>query len=235
MKSIQKIRIGLSIFTEGAAYLRKLARLPDGVRQNEADRNMVQWGQDSLDKLKIQVKIKGQLAPGPVVLIGNHVSYLEVPLLLSQGPVRFMAKSEIGNWPVIGRAIRDCGMMLVKRDSKGHRGDAKKIAVEHLKKEPIHLVLFPSGTTSIQETKPWRWGPFEIAATAGVPIQPIRFKFTPTRETAFIDDDAFIPHLWRLLDLDTIQAELEFHSPVMVKDVAKDCEYWHRWCQEFLI
>ena len=70
----------------------------------------------------------------------------------------------------------------------------------------------PSGTTSIDEKKTWRRGPFEIAKEFKLPIQTFRINYTPLRPAAFIDQDWFLTHLHQIRK-HKISASLFFDQP----------------------
>jgi 1-acyl-sn-glycerol-3-phosphate acyltransferase len=173
---------------------------------------MKEWGIWLCKLFKIELHIVGVPSQeNGVLFLGNHISYLDIPILMSVAPVAFVAKNEVSNWPVFGAACRRVGTVFVKRGQGGSRKNAANTIAQKIISEKQSVVIFPSGTTTLDEKKPWKRGPFYIAMEANVPVQPFRIRYTPAREVAYIDDDFFPTHLWRLLSVkEPIKAYLEF-------------------------
>jgi 1-acyl-sn-glycerol-3-phosphate acyltransferase len=191
------------------------------------------WSREVLSLLRLEVQLVGALAPlqTPALLVGNHLSYLDIPLLWSQVPVVLLGKAEIANWPVFGSAGRRAGMIFVQRDSDGSRKEATAAMTRCLQARGLGIGLFPAGTTSLYEERPWHSGAFKIAKAAGVPVQPFRITYDPLRPAAFIGRDSLVPHLYRLLNAGPIRATLEFGPPRMLDhpdSLALDLWKWSR-------
>ena len=76
-------------------------------------------------------------------IFANHVSYIDVLALLTVTPTRFLAKSEIRAWPIVGRAAAAIGCVFVQRESKDSRSQARTAVVTAEKFPPI--TIFPEG------------------------------------------------------------------------------------------
>lgn len=142
--------------------------------------------------------------------------------------VSFLAKSEIARWPVIGEGARAIGTTFVVRDDRSQRAGTRldiALAMERRKK----LVLFPSGTTCMSESKPWRKGAFEIAKAMDVPVQPFRISYAPLRVAAYIDKDFFPLHLYQLAKRGGVDAMIEFGEPTFVEDPIETCAAIRQW------
>lgn len=228
----------LRVFTLTGAYAKKIRQVSSGKGKNERDliiQLKKDWASASLKNLGVEIKASGApVSQDPILFVGNHLSYLDIPVVMSMAPVSFVAKEELSRWPVIGDACRSVGTVFVKRESV----ESRKVAVQKIgnacleKKQSI--CLFPSGTTTLSEEKPWRKGAFEIAKIHNLKIQPFRINYFPREVIAFIGDDAFIPHLWRLLKTSHLRAEIEFHEPVTVTNSEESCLKWQKWSQEIL-
>ncbi len=208
---------------------------PDGLMPpDEKQRVLCGWGKEMMRILNVRVSVTGSPSVQPMLFVGNHISYLDIPLLMSQTPVVFVAKKELANWPIFGRAIRSAGGVFVDRESAHSRkGVAETIAPAIQKGRQI--AVFASGTTTLDEQKPWRWGAFVIAKRYGIPIQPFRLNYRPRRAAAYIDDDFFPTHLWNLVGIESIEAELEFHAPVtQIADPQAEAMKWWAWAREKL-
>lgn len=195
--------------------------------------HLSQWGKRMLSLLNVQVEVVGEpVRDRSLLYLGNHISYIDIPLLMGYAPVVFVAKKQIGKWPIFGEACRTIGVVMVDRDSKSSREATTDSVAEAIQKGKQSVAIFPSGTTSIDEKKEWRWGAFRMAQKEAIPVQPFRISYSPLRTAAYIDDDSFMSHLWRLLRETRVKVKLEFHPPVTITDPQADCEKWYQWSRE---
>ncbi|MCX6119983.1 MAG: lysophospholipid acyltransferase family protein [Proteobacteria bacterium] len=225
------------IFTKTASHLRKIKKIEEEhgqLSQKGLHAHILAWAREILGVIDIDVSIKGQLPDEsrPVLFVGNHVSYIDIPLLMASVPVVFVSKAEVSKWLVIGPASKRAGTVFVKRESTSSRHRTVQAITDCLLERKQSLAIFPAGTTSINESKPWKPGALKIAARHKIPVQPFRLTYEPLRKVAFIDDDILPTHLWSLLAHgDRVKAVLEFGEPIFINDPVQDCEkIWH-WTQ----
>lgn len=110
---------------------------------------------------------------GGVLLVANHASYLDPPLLGSAAsrPVHFMAKAELFKLPFLSWALPRVNAFPVRRGAADRT--AIRTAIDYLQKGEV-VGIFPEGTrTSTGELLPPRRGPSLIALRAGVPVVPV--------------------------------------------------------------
>jgi 1-acyl-sn-glycerol-3-phosphate acyltransferase len=197
---------------------------------------MTRWGKLMVETLGIDLaRLGDRNLDEPALLVGNHVSYLDIPILMASLPVVFVAKKQIGSWPVFGTACRSVGTVFVERESGASRRSAGEAIGPYIVRERRSVAIFPSGTTTTDERKPWRWGAFLIAKRYGIPVRPFRLRYDPVRIAAFIDQDLFPVHLMRLLNSPRkLAASIEFHPPIQVTDPEAQCHRWWEWSREGL-
>jgi 1-acyl-sn-glycerol-3-phosphate acyltransferase len=227
--SAKKILKVLKVFSLTGKYLR--FTYADAVDFIELK---YQWGKEILNHFNVKILVQGKLstANGPLILVGNHISYLDIPILFYTCPnISFVSKKEIKSWPIIGSAAAKVSTIFVERENAKSRSMAKSIITNSLLEDNIKLVIFPSGTTSIAPTSQWKKGAFEIALKNKIKIQPFRIHYTPLRDAAYIDQDNFLTHMYKLFNLKRLEVNLEFHTPVEVNDLLTECEYWKNWCE----
>lgn len=190
------------------------------------------WAQKVLSRLGAEVTLQGRPTAGEAVLfVGNHISYLDIPLLMSvAGNISFVAKHELSRWPLFGEAAKKAETIFVKRESGLSRKNTRATIHKALR-EGKRIALFPSGTTCLREDKPWRRGAFEIACEENVWVQPFRISYTPLRTVAYIDNDFFPVHLVKLFRAGHLRADIEFHEPVKIVNPEQDALYWQSWTQ----
>ncbi len=181
-----------------------------------------------LRSVAVDVEIRGArpLLAGPVLLVANHVSWLDAQALGAVAGTRFVAKSEVRDWPVIGTMAARFGTLFIRR---GHRRDAHrtKNAIAKLLVTGERIVVFPEGTT----TDGTRVAPFysallQAAVDAAVPVQPVAIRYreadgAPSAAAAFIDDMSFADSLAQVLARPRLVAELTFGAPIWSADKSR--------------
>jgi 1-acyl-sn-glycerol-3-phosphate acyltransferase len=141
------------------------------------------------------VRCRGRLPGGPVVIVANHLSWVDPLALASLGPCVPIAKGEIASWPFVGEAVSQLGVAFVRRGDAHSGARALRVALRALE-GGISVIGFPEGTTSARELLPFRRGMFGLAQIAGVPIVPAAIWYADPR-VAWIGDDWFVPHYFR--------------------------------------
>jgi 1-acyl-sn-glycerol-3-phosphate acyltransferase len=86
-------------------------------------------------------------AETPVLILSNHVSWLDICVIAALAPVVFVAKSEVARWPVFGWLAKLQRTVFIDRHARRQTGDAtRKIADRLLGGDAV--VLFAEGTSS---------------------------------------------------------------------------------------
>ncbi len=193
------------------------------------------WSLDVLNHLKIKdqfINFPTDLKEDePVIFVGNHISYLDIPLLLKIHPkITFVSKDEIRFWPIIGKAALKCETIFVKRKNKEHKNLIKETIARDLKTFNKHIAVFPSGTTNEFQSSRWNKGIFEIASQNNIKIIPFKISFNYSRLAAYIDDDHFFNHLTQIFSSkNQIKAVIEFAPPRLCQ--LHDMEEIKNWCE----
>tara|TARA_B100000989_G_scaffold214947_1_gene163494 strand:+ start:487 stop:1287 length:801 start_codon:yes stop_codon:yes gene_type:complete len=166
----------------------------------------------------------------PLMLVTNHASYLDIPVLGGQVPLSFTPKSDIKYWPVIGFfcVLADCVFIERKPSRLPH---ARKEIEKKLQQGKI-ICLFPEGTTNDGNVvKPFKSGFLSIAEREDdkppLTLQPATLVYThangqvlqpPQRaDVAWYGDASFLPHFWRVLGLKSLDVEITFHPAVTIE------------------
>ena len=144
---------------------------------NAAGRVMGWWGRGVIRVGGWRVRTEGveRLPEGGAILVSNHQSLLDIPLFLSAipRPVKFLAKRELGQIPLFGKAMGYAGNLFIDRDDPRDAVHLMRDAMRSIAKGHV-VVIFPEGTRSsdgaIGAFKP---GAFYIARKAGVPVLPV--------------------------------------------------------------
>jgi len=149
-----------------------------GLSPEQAQIEVLAWSKTTLDVLGVEVKVFGDMAhKGPLLLVSNHISWLDILLLYSVLPIRFVAKVEIRGWPVVGRLSQLLGTVFIFRESLRDmtRVNRELVAILH---EGFSVAVFPEGaTTDGLQMQPFHPGLLQSAIVAQVPIQPVAIRY----------------------------------------------------------
>nr|WP_210308539.1 lysophospholipid acyltransferase family protein [Prosthecomicrobium pneumaticum] len=137
------------------------------------------WHRVAARLVGLRVRVEGVPARGgPVLLLSNHVSWLDIVTLSAVMPVSFVAKAEVNGWPVVKWLARLQRTVFVDRTRRSAAGDSAGRIAERLHRGEA-IVLFPEGTTGDgYEVLPFRSalvGAARDAAADGaaITVQPV--------------------------------------------------------------
>ena len=95
-----------------------------------------------------RIHVHGALAvERPLLILANHVSWLDIPVLSAVAPVSFVAKSEMRDWPLFGWLARAQRTVFVDRKDRRGAGRQADALARRLEAGDV-MVLFAEGTTS---------------------------------------------------------------------------------------
>ena len=96
----------------------------------------------------IRVRVEGAPPPAGIatLVLANHVSWLDIPVMGSLAPLSFIAKQEIAGWPVFGILAKLQRCVFLDRSRKGATAEVNALVGQRLSRGEV-IVLFPEGTT----------------------------------------------------------------------------------------
>lgn len=98
--------------------------------------------------LSLRVHLSGApVAPGPVLIVSNHISWLDIPVLSSIAPLSFVAKNEVATWPFISLLARLQRTVFIDRTRRSAVAATRNQILERLQAKE-RIVLFAEGTSS---------------------------------------------------------------------------------------
>lgn len=178
------------------------------------------WAQAMLRGVGIELAVRGlPVVQGPALLVANHLSWLDIVVLHASRYCRFVSKSDIKHWPLVGTLASGAGTLYIERES---RRDAHRVVhhmVERLQLGDV-LAVFPEGTTGDGTAmKPFHANLLQAAISADAPVQPVALRFVDadSGQTSFapryIDDDSIFVSVWETLCVTHLRAEVTFGEP----------------------
>ena len=110
------------------------------------------------------------------MFVANHNSWMDIPFLgstIGWRNYKLISKKELGRVPILGKAIKVGGHIMVDRTNRRSQLNTLKTGIKYLK-DGIHLCTYPEGTrTRTGRLTPFKNGAFKMAHKAGAPVIPI--------------------------------------------------------------
>ncbi len=162
--------------------------------------------------VRLHIIKEGEPLDNSGLLVSNHISWLDIIVLGRFLPAHFVAKSDILDWPVIGFLAKQGGTIFVRRGDKQQVKATAEQMLWQLKQNSI-VIAFPEGTTTKGDVVlPFHASLFQPALLTKSAIQPVAIQYEgeATQHAPFIGEDAFVPHLIKMLSLDKIEVRVVF-------------------------
>jgi 1-acyl-sn-glycerol-3-phosphate acyltransferase len=185
--------------------------------QAQRDARAQQWALVMLKRLGIALQVKGERPlHGPLLLVANHVSWLDIVVMHAAGHCRFISKSDVRDWPLVGVLADAAGTLYIERTS---RRDAMRVV--HLMAAGLQagdvLAVFPEGTTGDGSgVLPFHGNLLQAAIAVHAPALPVALQFVDRLSgqrsfaPCYIGDDTLVQSLWRTLRAHNLQAVVQF-------------------------
>ncbi len=196
------------------------------------------WHRAAVRLVGVRVHVHGAPAPErPLLLISNHVSWLDIMVLGSVMELSFISKAEVAKWPIFGLFAKLQRSVFVDRERRAKTGEITAEIAERLGKGDV-LVLFGEGTSSNGiHVLPFRTAlvggvarAAQIAGGGTATIQPLAINYTQLHgvpmgrfhkpRVAWYGDMDMAGHLWWVLNHGVIDVDVMFADPVPFTDGA---------------
>lgn len=194
-------------------------------------RRAQRWQQQLLCLLAVEVERVGTPDRSAGLVVSNHVSWLDIPVIGAYQDVHFLSKAEVRDWPLIGALATAAGTLFIRRGA----GESRQKALEVAGQLSVgrQVVVFPEGTTSDGLQLKRFFSPlFHSAVLAGTSVQPVVIQYLDAygdidTEPAFIGNDEFHRHLWRLLRRDHVRVRVLYLPSEQADSAEQLCSRCH--------
>jgi 1-acyl-sn-glycerol-3-phosphate acyltransferase len=180
------------------------------------------WSQQLLRMLGVEAHVHwrhdGGL-PGNVLIVANHVSWLDIFVLNALQPARFIAKADLKRWPIVGRLIANAGTLFIERERRRDTHAVNRHTVEALTRGDL-VAVFPEGTTSDGTgLLKFHSSLLQSIVDAEGLMQPVAIRYrTPAdghcAAPAYVGELSLLGSFWRVTGERGINAELHLMTPV---------------------
>lgn len=151
----------------------------------QRNRAISRWSASLLDLLNIRVVAEGvvpQQVLSNTMFIANHISWVDIHALNSIHTSRFIAKSEIRQWPVFGFFATSVNTLFIDREKRHEAGKIVDTTRKALQAGDC-ICFFPEGTTTDgTEVKPFKGSLLQAAIEAKSEVRPFSIHYPDVEE-----------------------------------------------------
>lgn len=202
----------------------------------KAARGLPYWYHKVVCKLLgVRVHLSGAaIAPGPILLVSNHISWLDIPVLASIAPLSFVAKREVSTWPFISTLAKLQRTIFIDRTRRTAVAETRKEILDRLHANE-RVLLFAEGTSSdgnqvldfksslfaAIEPKDGEAGGFGLQTCAIVytHIHGLPMNRQQRPAIAWYGDMDMLSHAWGVLKGGPIDVRVRLGEPIAIMEV----------------
>ena len=217
--------LGVLSWTTVMAGLLLILRLPTLVRRRTgasrragARRWVVRnWGRGLTHIARVRIVTEGDAPPHGVLLVSNHLSYLDIPVLDSVVPMVFVARADLRRWPFWGFMATLGGTIYVDRATKR---DVMRVRREMGEAMALgdNVIVFPEATSTAGDTiLPLKPALLADAAAEETPVHWLTLTYRTPRDGPAARDHVcwwghagFLPHVLGLFALRRVDCRIRF-------------------------
>lgn len=135
------------------------------------------WMRGLIRVCGVRLNVSGRLPNPPCLVVANHISWFDIPVLHALWPMGLVAKMEIRGWPLIGRLAEIAGTIFIQRGSQESRQRVNRRMAARLRRGDI-IGVFPEGGISPERgVQRFHARLFGSAIRAAVPIVPVAIRY----------------------------------------------------------
>lgn len=169
----------------------------------------------------IDVVIKGA-APTRGLIVANHISWTDIPVLSATCPLSFIAKREVSQWPFFGWLANLQGCEFINRESRQSTQPSANRLKQRLVNNDI-LVLFPEGTSGNgRKLLPFKSAFFSIVENSEITVMTATLVYSSRQglplsqrqwyNVSWMGGQSLLPNLWNMLSHSPLKVEVIFGS-----------------------
>jgi 1-acyl-sn-glycerol-3-phosphate acyltransferase len=197
------------------------------------DRQLERWSRQLLAILGVAVRTRN--APGALpercLVVSNHTSWLDIFAVYAVAPGLFVAKSDIRDWPVVGRLVDRVGTLFIERGNRRHARLTNERIVAALEGGRLVSVCPEGTTTDGRSLRHFHAALLQPAIDARAMVLPVALRYldeadVQTDAAAYVGDDSLVASVWRIASARSLTVELRFvpcfdATPLHRREVAR--------------
>lgn len=173
------------------------------------------WAAFLIYTLGVRIDTSTRDLPAGVLVVCNHISWLDVFILNALSPTTFVCKDDVKSWPALGTLVSHSGTLFIERGSRSAAARTAQSMATRLQ-QGERVAVFPEGTTTQGTTLlPFRAALFQAAIEAETDVQPVALRYLDPRgehclAPAYDGDVTFLESMLAIVRTPRIIARLEF-------------------------
>ncbi|MEJ2576277.1 MAG: lysophospholipid acyltransferase family protein [Gammaproteobacteria bacterium] len=186
---------------------------------------VVSWWHDrALRILHVEVDVTGARPQGPALLVANHISWLDIPVIGSLTHSCFLSKAEVRRWPLVGWLAAASGTLFMRRG--GYETAAITATIKDQLAANGMLTLFPEGTTTDgSDVRPFFSRLFAAAIEAETPVIPVTlyYHLDGHRDPVapYTGNQRLVDNLLNLLKRPATRVKVTFAEPLDMRGMTR--------------
>jgi len=162
----------------------------------------------------VSIRVSGTPADGPVLIVANHISWLDIIVLHSVRAMSFVGKAEIDQWPVFSYAARTGNTIFHQRGSQDSASDVATVMTQRLQRGQ-RVTIFPEGGILLgNSVRRFHARMFRAAVDAQCPVQPVMVRYMRDGrrddDISFREGETMLVNICRLLARPRAEADVHF-------------------------
>ena len=199
------------------------------MRLAQRDRVISRWSYGLLRILQVHIHLHGDIPPPhvtSVLFIANHISWLDIIALDAFRRMRFVAKAEVRQWPVIGWLAAQTGTFFLQRSNQRQMAHLTSMIANALCQKHC-VALFPEGTTTDGTSlKSFYPGLFEAARRSTGMVWPVAIRYAHADGSlhlapAFLGEQSLVNSIAHVLTVRSMHLHLSFAPPLDAQEFTR--------------
>jgi 1-acyl-sn-glycerol-3-phosphate acyltransferase len=176
------------------------------------------WSAGMLAVLGIRVGHEGCISDGPLLLVANHISWLDILAINAVQPARFVSKADVRHWPLLGWLVACGGTLFIERERKR---DALRVVhqVAAALTAGELIAVFPEGTTGDgHDVLPFHANLLQAALATSAPVQALALRYSDEHQpvsaaAAFVGDTSLLASVWATAMAERLRVHVKIAAP----------------------
>jgi lyso-ornithine lipid O-acyltransferase len=191
------------------------------------------WAERAVKILGIKIIIEGKVPSEKAIIVSNHRSYVDPPIIMATTGCTMLSKAEVANMPILGAGAKAVDILFVEREKRSSRVESLEVIADALSRN-VSVGIFPEGTTNYKkELLPFKPGIFNLAAKRNSPVVPVALSYIDPTDNE--QDESMYSYYMRCFSKKTIEVKLKFGEVRYGEDSKELRQNCYDWIQQNIL